>query len=287
MLKNFAVFTLCILLVFSVFPFSASAVSGRTSIQCSSTNPTVGDTITVTVNFSTDTYINAAEGLLLYSADVLEYIAGSNTNLMEKGKVKFVTMGSGTTTFAFSVDFKVIGGGVADIVADECIVSEGTGEYSLTSSSVSVAVNKTLNTAVCEKPNVSYYSYNCVSLNNYENMEYSMDGENWQLSPYFGGLEPSTAYTFYQRYRETDTHFASEKSVALSFSTASVLENKIGDVNNNNAVDVADLALLKKVIAGINLSLNSSPVFYDVDQNGSAPNVADLATLKKIIAGLL
>ncbi len=124
-------------MAFSVFCISASAVSGRTTIQCSSTNPTVGDTITVTVNFSTDSTVNAAEGLLSYSSDVLEFVSGNNTNLAEKGKVKLVNMGDGTV-FSFSANFKVIGGGAANVIASDCIVSEGTGEYPLSSSSIRV-----------------------------------------------------------------------------------------------------------------------------------------------------
>lgn len=50
--------------------------------------------------------------------------------------------------------------------------------------------------------------------------EYSKDGTNWQKSNVFNGLTPNTSYTFYQRKAETNTAYASDKSVGLTVSTA-------------------------------------------------------------------
>lgn len=57
---------------------------------------------------------------------------------------------------------------------------------------------------------------------------------------------------------------------------------KPGDCNGDNQINAADLAILKKGIAG----LEAMSPLMDCDRNG-AINAADLATLKKFIAGLI
>jgi hypothetical protein len=52
-----------------------------------------------------------------------------------------------------------------------------------------------------------------------EGCEYSKEEGEWQESPLFAGLTPKTTYTFTQRKKETDTHFASGSSEAASFET--------------------------------------------------------------------
>ena len=64
-------------------------------------------------------------------------------------------------------------------------------------------------------------------------------------------------------------------------------EYKQGDINGDDAVDAADLALLKKVIAKLTPIDDDSVVNPDVDGEGSTPDAADLALLKKIIAKLV
>lgn len=54
--------------------------------------------------------------------------------------------------------------------------------------------------------------------------EYSKDKVTWQDSTFFGGLSAATEYTFYQRFKETDTVFASKASVGT---TAITLKNTI------------------------------------------------------------
>lgn len=61
----------------------------------------------------------------------------------------------------------------------------------------------------------------------------------------------------------------------------------IGDVNGDENVDAADLALLKKVIAKLVPINDTSIVNPNVDGEGSEPDAADLAMLKKIIAKLI
>ncbi len=47
----------------------------------------------------------------------------------------------------------------------------------------------------------------------------AIDDLDWQDSPIFAGLSPITEYDFYQRVKETDTHFKSETSVKLDVAT--------------------------------------------------------------------
>ncbi len=60
-----------------------------------------------------------------------------------------------------------------------------------------------------------------------------------------------------------------------------------GDIDGNETVNAADLALLKKVIAGLKQINDADVVNPDVDGKGDTPNAADLALLKKIIAGIV
>lgn len=61
---------------------------------------------------------------------------------------------------------------------------------------------------------------------------------------------------------------------------------EIGDINGDRKTNVSDIAVLKKVIAGI-ISVDSVGVVQpDINKSGGEPNVADLAILKKIIAGI-
>ena len=44
-----------------------------------------------------------------------------------------------------------------------------------------------------------------IALASYDGLEYSTDGQSWQSSPVFSGLNSDTEYTFYQRYAATET----------------------------------------------------------------------------------
>ena len=68
-------------------------------------------------------------------------------------------------------------------------------------------------------PILSSYTDESVVLVPIQGGEYSRDGVNWQSSNIFIDLLPNTKYTFFQRYAETDTHYASEISIGLSVTT--------------------------------------------------------------------
>lgn len=67
-----------------------------------------------------------------------------------------------------------------------------------------------------------------------------------------------------------------------------VVSSKVpGDVDGDGNRNAADLALLKKVIAGLTPIDSEDVKNPNVDENDGTPNAADLALLKKIIAGLV
>ena len=59
-----------------------------------------------------------------------------------------------------------------------------------------------------------------------------------------------------------------------------------GDINGDNNINAADLALLKKVVAGLTPVDDEEVKNPNVDENNGIPNAADLAALKKKVAGL-
>lgn len=73
--------------------------------------------------------------------------------------------------------------------------------------------------AVPEAPLLSASTSNSVTLVRMSGYEYSMDGINWQTSTYFGGLQPITQYSFYQRVAETTNSYASSASPVLKVTT--------------------------------------------------------------------
>ncbi len=59
-----------------------------------------------------------------------------------------------------------------------------------------------------------------------------------------------------------------------------------GDANGDGAVNVKDIAVVKKLLAGLLSNEEAAALNGDIDENGII-NVADLAHLKKMIAGLI
>ncbi|NLL63928.1 MAG: hypothetical protein GX241_06850 [Ruminococcaceae bacterium] len=68
-------------------------------------------------------------------------------------------------------------------------------------------------------PVVSELKDTSVKLETISGAEYRMGNGAWQASPEFTGLTPNTAYNFYARLAETDTHLASPASVATAATT--------------------------------------------------------------------
>lgn len=80
-------------------------------------------------------------------------------------------------------------------------------------------VEKEENIDVPAVPTLNYVTSTVIVLNGVDNCEYSLNGEVWQESYVFEGLQPSTTYTLYQRYAETETVLASVASEPLEVTT--------------------------------------------------------------------
>ncbi len=141
----------------------------------------------------------------------------------------------------------------------------------------SVALIVTTNKSSVAKPSAptllskSQTKITLVAVNGYE---YSKDGVIWQSSNVFDGLTPDTAYSFYQRVAETNTHNPSESSLALVVKTANTYV--VGDLNGDETVTDADAVfLLMNTFFPEDYEVNQS-----VDYNGDgAVNDADAVYL--------
>ncbi|MBO7616763.1 MAG: S8 family peptidase [Bacteroidales bacterium] len=70
-----------------------------------------------------------------------------------------------------------------------------------------------------EAPQLESNTESSITLVAIENGEYNINGGEWQDSPIFEGLAPSTSYTFTQRKKETRSHNASPSSPEAVFCT--------------------------------------------------------------------
>ena len=73
----------------------------------------------------------------------------------------------------------------------------------------------TITLTIPPSPTMESATKNSITLTTESGCEYSMDGTTWQDSTTFSGLNPGTAYTFYQRVKGTQN-----TSVAATISTA-------------------------------------------------------------------
>ena len=70
-----------------------------------------------------------------------------------------------------------------------------------------------------EAPQMESNTDSSITLMVLEDGEYNINGGEWQDSPVFEGLAPSSSYTFTQRKKETRSHYASPTSPEAMFST--------------------------------------------------------------------
>lgn len=90
---------------------------------------------------------------------------------------------------------------------------ETSSHYASSPSSVSLRTDKA-SSGTPTAPTMASRTDTSITLNTISGCEYSINGTSWQDSTTFGGLSPATAYTFYARYKETDSSYASASSSA-------------------------------------------------------------------------
>ena len=197
---------------------------------------TIKDTTPTTVLGSVQIYGDAVVGSTI-SADVSQIIPSD-----------------ATLTYEWSIDTVVVGTDyVYTIKAEDCekeitLTVTAVGEF-IGSFSQTVLVGRSSQPA-CSAPIVQSVDTNKVVLAKAPNVEYSIDGVNWQNSNVFENLLPQTTYTFYQRFKATDTAYAGEISVGTVVTTPKAYTP--GNVNDdeNGEVTLDDVVVLAQIVAG-------------------------------------
>jgi hypothetical protein len=141
----------------------------------------------------------------------------------------------------------------------------GLQTVSTTSDVAAVTVNKASQSAP-DAPALANKGATSVTLNTISgNVEYSIDGVNWQDSPIFDGLAMNTAYTFYARMKDSDTHHASSASEGLSVTTYAGTEADLESLTVNGE---------QLTVAGMNLNYQAecgeTEVSLGIDQSNAA-----------------
>lgn len=131
-----------------------------------------------------------------------------------------------------------------------------------------VVVFKSVNYSSPVAPIVVSFTDTVVTLVPMEGCEYSCDGENWQKSHIFEGLLPGSGYLFYQRYAETDTFEASNKSDYTYVETDKSKQTQIPLAPTLDYFTESSITLV--AVEGCEYSMDgknwkSSPYFYGLD----------------------
>ena len=153
----------------------------------SNTNPRIGDTLTGSLVGGNNT------GTLAYT-----WKDGANN-----------TLGTGAT-------YAVLVGDLNKTITLEIMSSVETGTLI---SAATAAVLKKAAPAAPAAPTLVSKTHNSVTLTAIAGYEFSRDSVTWQVSNVFGGLMPSTPYSFYQRIAETADTLPSPASSALPETT--------------------------------------------------------------------
>ena len=214
------------------------------------TATTAGD-YTVMVKYTSDNYddlageeitvtISAAAGAISYTTASVNKTYGdaafkNELSVTGDGIITYSTTNDAVATVAADGEVTIVGAGTATITAS---VTDGANyTYATKTASYTVNVSKASQTAPEEAPTKASATINSITLTAITNGEYSMDGENWQDSPTFTGLEMNTQYTFYQRYASDANHNASPSSTSATISTSDHDHNFTFSFDQNNITD--------------------------------------------------
>ncbi len=130
------------------------------------------------------------------------------------------------------------------------------------------------------RPQISNYaSFDCANGHVWAD-EYVIDGS----VHYKECIHPECTITEKEEYGFYGEHEYVNGVCVCGKKDAGNIEN--GDINGDSSINAADLALLKKIIAGLTPVDDAEVANPNVDDIAGIPNAADLALLKKIIAGL-
>ena len=137
---------------------------------------------------------------------------------------------SGATSSSYTIK-------ATDISKSITVTVTGTGDY--TGSVTSAAVTATKATAdPPPKPKALLVTATTVTLESVPGCEYRLSGQSsYSESTVFSGLTPGRNYTFYQRKKETDTHFASERtSLTIKMPENDKLASDVYRLNSTNGI---------------------------------------------------
>lgn len=136
-----------------------------------------------------------------------------------------------------------------------------------------------------DAPTTATVSYNSVTLTGIEGYEYSLDGEKWQTSNLFSGLEAKTEYTFYQRVAETNGGTAGTISEALTLTTTEKPAFTPGNVDGDekNEVNLNDVVTLAQYVAGWQ-DVDYVEAALDINGDGDV-DLNDVVQLAQHVAG--
>ena len=104
--------------------------------------------------------------------------------------------------------------------------STETTPFSPSSLGVNIKTDKRKQTLIPIAPTVQSSTATSITLNAVYGCEYSKDGVNWQSSNIFSGLLCGAEYTFYQRYKETETTYVSKSSEPFVVKTDKGIQSK-------------------------------------------------------------
>ena len=175
----------------------------------------------------------------------------------------------------------------ADIGSTISVVVTATNCNGSVASASTATVTKATQTAPAE-PKLLSATSTTITLFTLEGCEYNRDGGAWQSSPTFTELTPNTSYRFQARKTETATHFASDPSNAVDFSTdKAVTYTIISSVNNTDYGTITPYGVTE-VEEGESVTYTISHIegyiIDDVLVNGASVGKIDTYTFKEIHA---
>lgn len=124
--------------IMSCLVLGASA-AGSTSLSFSKSSVTVGETVTVRVNFTANEVFFGVEGMLKYNSAVLQFVSGSGVHQGAAGAVKMAVQAD-SSRCTVEMTFKAIGVGTSSVSVYDCIYSNADSETPMIGSSANISV---------------------------------------------------------------------------------------------------------------------------------------------------